>query len=167
MKHKKRREWYAVRDKTIKRLGFDDYPSYLASPLWKSIRLRVLKRANWKFEVCDKGFATEVHHRSYCFAAMTGRQSSFLVATCRECHDKAEFAGEHRRKTSPREANRRMAKRAWRDGRTVFGICRDCRKNPVKVREGATLCGDCKKPDRIVDFSALTDANWRSSPNAS
>lgn len=79
-----------LRSEILQSLGFNSYSEYLASDLWKSIRARVLDKADHKCRRCEKP-ATQVHHRSYCLAAMVGQDLSLLVACCSGCHKMAEF----------------------------------------------------------------------------
>lgn len=68
-----------------KRRKRPSYREYLASDLWKTIRARVLKRDN---ETCCCGNrATQVHHREYSPAVMTGHNDAMLVSLCKPCHD--------------------------------------------------------------------------------
>lgn len=62
------------------------YKDYLKSPLWKSIRRRVLMAASHECACCsDK--ATQVHHRDYRPRVLNGNDDSMLVALCRVCHE--------------------------------------------------------------------------------
>lgn len=62
----------------------DRYNKYLLSPQWKTLRMRVLGRANGVCEGCMSTVATEVHHLTY---ARVGREMLFdLVAVCESCH---------------------------------------------------------------------------------
>lgn len=61
------------------------YGSYLASPKWRTLRSKVLKRANGICEGCAEQPAEEVHHLTY---ERWGREMLFdLVALCGACHD--------------------------------------------------------------------------------
>lgn len=133
--------WYDKRDAALRRLRYPTYAAYLASRLWRHVRERVLRRCKGVCEVCAAHPATQVHHRSYCLAAMRGKRLDFLVGCCRPCHEAAEFAAGY--KVAPREANRRMARSALAGGRVLHGICHACRKNPTA--RGKTICGRCKR----------------------
>lgn len=123
---------YQKRNKKIRDLGFSSYAEYLASPLWASIRGRVLRRDKHKCQVCgDK--ATQVHHRSYTVAALRGTCLKAMKAVCRSCHELAEWEGS--RKTHLMEANRVIG--------SGLTFCVRCRKNPTK--KGRELCGRCKR----------------------
>jgi hypothetical protein len=74
----------------LRALGFDSYDAYLRSPLWASIRMRVLERCETKCEVCRKKMAAQVHHRAYDPATLKGDSIHALTATCFGCHIKAE-----------------------------------------------------------------------------
>lgn len=126
-------------------MGYASYKNYLASPRWQHIRAKILNRAKGICEVCLKAKASQVHHRSYCLAAMLGKQLNFLVACCRPCHENAEFRAGY--KVSPSAANTRMHKAAWdMSGAVLPGICKACRKNPTK--EKRDICGRCKRDGR-------------------
>ena len=63
------------------------YQEYLRSAVWRSIRDRVMKRANWKCEGCGIADAEEVHHLKY--PGEWGAEFLFdLVALCRPCHER-------------------------------------------------------------------------------
>ena len=70
----------------------DDYPAYLKSDVWKTIRKRVLKAAGRKCAGCG-GKATQVHHRDYRPSVLRGDNDGPLVALCKTCHD-AVHAGD-------------------------------------------------------------------------
>jgi 5-methylcytosine-specific restriction endonuclease McrA len=79
--------------------GFPDYESYRRSPLWRSIRRRVLSASNHECAGCQNR-ATQVHHRDYRPRVLAGEDLTPLVPVCRECHKKIEDA---RRKVSWQE----------------------------------------------------------------
>lgn len=61
-----------------------EYLGYLASPVWRAVRDKVLQRANFVCEGCLERPATQVHHLSYRYFR---REMMFdLVAVCRDCH---------------------------------------------------------------------------------
>jgi hypothetical protein len=86
---------------TLARIGFESYPDYLASGLWKGIRTRVLTRSNTCIRC--RGIATQVHHQSYDYATMAGDSVERLHPICRPCHKAASMIGE--RKATLAEAN--------------------------------------------------------------
>lgn len=64
-----------------------EYEAYLKSPAWKSIREKVISRADGICEGCLENKATQVHHVSY-----EHRFEEFcweLVAICNDCHVRA------------------------------------------------------------------------------
>jgi hypothetical protein len=61
------------------------YDEYVASPLWVSIREKVLAAAGTKCTCCPRP-ATEVHHRDYRPRVLRGDDLAPLVALCRDCH---------------------------------------------------------------------------------
>lgn len=62
------------------------YHAYLETQEWKSLRNRVLARAQGQCEGCGRWPATEVHHLSY---EHVGDEFLWeLKAVCRDCHDR-------------------------------------------------------------------------------
>lgn len=95
---------YGQRNRNVALLGFKDYAEYLRSPLWFSIRARVLReRSQCDFCGCE---ATQVHHSSYSMDVLRGNTTVGLHATCRECHRGGEYDG--RKKLSPGVATKKM-----------------------------------------------------------
>lgn len=92
-------------------MGFVDYPAYLRSDLWKSIRDDCLERSNYTCHVCG-GRANTVHHKWYSRQVLQGKDFKGLMAVCKFCHEAGEFKG--KRKTSPDEATERMERQARR-----------------------------------------------------
>lgn len=68
---------YSERNAILRRLGYESYAAYLASPLWRAIRRRVLKRDGLNCCLCPAA-ATEVHHDDYGEAMLEGRSISRL-----------------------------------------------------------------------------------------
>jgi 5-methylcytosine-specific restriction endonuclease McrA len=67
-------------------MTYEEYQSYLKSPLWLNLRNRVLARAQDQCEGCGRWPATEVHHLTY---AHVGQEFLWeLRAVCRDCHDR-------------------------------------------------------------------------------
>lgn len=61
-----------------------EYAEYLQSPVWQSVRRRVLNRSEWTCEGCLRNPAEHVHHLTY---EHVKREFLFeLVALCAECH---------------------------------------------------------------------------------
>jgi hypothetical protein len=80
---------YIRREKSLMSLGFRTYREYLASPLWRTIRLEILKRDKFRCRCGDR--ATQVHHTSYSFYVMRGDRPGRLISVCDKCHVNAEF----------------------------------------------------------------------------
>lgn len=80
------------------------YERYLKSPLWKSIRNRVLAASVVDGEprcYCCGRRANQVHHRTYVLDVMAGLNDHGLVAICRDCHrfvEDMEDGGKAKRK---------------------------------------------------------------------
>jgi hypothetical protein len=62
------------------------YDDYLASPLWRKIKRRILKRDEKRCRRCG-GDADRVHHRSYAREVLDGLADECLVSLCEGCHD--------------------------------------------------------------------------------
>lgn len=105
---------YQRREFEFRRAGFGSYREYLDSPLWRSIRYRVLKQFNWTCAFCG-GRATEVHHESYKLATLKGGDLSKLWAVCHSCHEYGEFDDDGV-KLFPEDASFRMRQRARLNG---------------------------------------------------
>lgn len=73
------------------------YATYLASPLWKKIRARVMGRDGGRCRSCS-GRATEVHHGSYDRLTMAGGADHNLYAICRACHEAVTFDASGRKR---------------------------------------------------------------------
>jgi hypothetical protein len=97
---------YERRDATLRTMGYESYSRYLASPLWRKIRARVLKDFDGECFLCHES-AAQVHHRSYDEATLKGDDTTQLVAICRTCHELGEFDSRGR-KTSLHQCNERM-----------------------------------------------------------
>lgn len=87
---------YADRDRLLHTLGYASYFEYLNSPLWASIRLRVMGRGLWVCRLC-RGRATQVHHLSYSLPVLLGHSLTQLVPLCNGCHERVEYAGTRKR----------------------------------------------------------------------
>lgn len=62
------------------------YGEYLQTEHWKALRLRVLKSAVYRCQMCNADKPLDVHHRTY---KRLGRERlSDLTALCRDCHEK-------------------------------------------------------------------------------
>jgi hypothetical protein len=71
--------------------GYQDYKQYLQSPLWKSIRDKVL--SSHRFCACGCGLiADTVHHRTYSEENLLGKSLRGLIALNHECHYQSEFS---------------------------------------------------------------------------
>ena len=77
-------------------LSQDNYEAYLATPQWKSIRRRVVKRDGGLCRLCGSR-AQCVHHISYEQNVMIGQKDSDLISLCRACHKGLEYDGKRHR----------------------------------------------------------------------
>lgn len=99
---------YRERDRVLGALGFGSYDEYLASPLWRDIRLRKLKEGNHCYG-CGSGPCWQVHHADYSRETLLGESLTGLRTICEKCHKACEFfAGT---KLSPSQATARLEKR--------------------------------------------------------
>lgn len=102
----KRRQEYDARDHLIRKMGFPTYRKYTDSPLWASIRRRVLARSNGCI-LCGRP-AVQVHHLRYTLDVLKGKDDSQLVAICRGCHRSIEFRERDGVKLSPRQVRAKL-----------------------------------------------------------
>lgn len=94
-------EEYQKRNRILKELGYLSYDAYLRSPLWRSIRARVLA-ANPLCWICDDP-ATEPHHMSYTRAGLMGTCLKTIISICHYCHRTIEY-DDQRNKLDPSQA---------------------------------------------------------------
>jgi len=87
-KHNKKNKW-----KT--------YDEYLLSSTWKKIRKKILKRDDYKCQICGKP-ANEVHHKRY--RKWGEENEDDLIAICKTCHE----AKHKEKKKKPRNNARRI-----------------------------------------------------------
>lgn len=85
---------YLDRNQLLLTLGFSSYPEYLRSSLWRSIRLKRLKK---RCSLCPNP-AAQLHHLSYSKEVLLGLDGSKLVSLCRVCHNLIEFDHEGRKR---------------------------------------------------------------------
>lgn len=97
---------YSIRKKNLRKLGYKKYKRYLKSKLWKNIRQLVLIRDKYQCQSCDN-VATQVHHKVYSFATLSGKNLKGLVSICRRCHETIEFFS-NGKKTDIKVANKRL-----------------------------------------------------------
>lgn len=93
---------YRIRNQTLCDMGFASYDEYLRSPLWRSIRSRVLHRDR-RLCLCGQA-AKRVHHLDYEKQTLMGCRLTGMVSVCQSCHQAAEV-GNGGRKRSLSEAN--------------------------------------------------------------
>jgi len=62
------------------------YSKYIKSNRWKSIRLKILDRDNFKCKDCGN-YASEVHHFNYNFLGEE-KESECCISLCKDCHKK-------------------------------------------------------------------------------
>jgi len=86
---------YTYRNDLLAGMGFPSYRAYLASPLWASIRARVLTQTDGTARLCVRCEkpATQVHHRAYDPATLRGDSMDSLSPVCGRHHRAAERLG--------------------------------------------------------------------------
>lgn len=89
---------YARRDSLLLGMGYKNYSEYLASELWRSIRIRVFAKYGCACKVCTYP-AMCVHHLSYSLSVLLGRSLHKLVPLCYNCHNLIEFTPTGRKRT--------------------------------------------------------------------
>lgn len=111
--HRRAQQAYEKRGRLLRELGFDSYKTYLSSPLWHSIRAKVLV-GGVKCYGCP-GKANQVHHGRYTRENLSGTSLRYLYPICRDCHERIEFErgkkksnSRHLRKRSPEEATKQL-----------------------------------------------------------
>ena len=80
---------YSIRNEVLKKIGFMSYAEYLESQLWKVIREAKLA-VDPGCEICGVP-AQAIHHISYKYSALVGKNRRALVSICNDCHNKIEF----------------------------------------------------------------------------
>lgn len=113
LKHRRKTPDYEIRAGALSKLGFRSYQDYMASPLWRKIRAKVLPRAGGRCAFCGER-ATQVHHRAYTYRVLKGQKPNLLVQCCGDCHKDIEFWPDGR-KRDPLEvrARSRQLERAY------------------------------------------------------
>jgi len=91
-----KRSAYQKRDAVCRRIGYFSYDAYLRSPLWSTIRLRVLNRDMFLCRCCGNR-ATQVHHNRYEVKVLKGESVEGLRSLCDKCHHRIEFEGNEKR----------------------------------------------------------------------
>lgn len=62
-----------------------DYTEYLRTKHWKKTRLKAIKRADYKCQLCGtREYSLNVHHNSY--NNLYHEKKSDLIVLCRVCH---------------------------------------------------------------------------------
>lgn len=91
------------------------YQKYLNSSEWKSKRIKVLSRAEFRCEKCRKKRATQTHHKTY--RHIFNEPLSDLLAVCAPCHRKI-----HGIKDKPRKQRKRQ--KVWGLKRVLTRVIR-------------------------------------------
>lgn len=132
---------YRERDRVVRSMGFDSYPAYLRSELWRNIRAQVLERS---LECYGCGMkATQAHHTAYRKKDLEGRDLGRILAVCASCHRKAEF-----RSVDSTKLNTAQATAKLRQMRTL-GVRGDLRcREPLsrsEITDAEEVALDCGK----------------------
>ena len=78
-----REEFTAKRQNELSRMPYKDY---LKSPEWQETRLKKLKSAGYKCQLCNSASVLDVHHRVYGIRGAEFMKD--LIVLCRACHAK-------------------------------------------------------------------------------
>jgi len=81
---------YSERSTILKGLGYEDYPFYLKSPLWYTIKQRVFAEKGLKCVLCGHS-AKVVHHLYYSPENLSGESVDGLEPLCNRCHSRVEL----------------------------------------------------------------------------
>lgn len=81
---------YAGRDRYLAELGFQDYSSYLAYPMWMTVKARVRNCHGFLCKLCREP-AWAIHHTRYHRDDLTGECMDHLHPLCDLCHKTVEF----------------------------------------------------------------------------
>lgn len=100
------RRIYDARDGVLRSMGFRDYRDYLASPLWREIRARVLRKRP-ECRLCG-GTATQVHHTKYLKGDLYGTRLDNLIPLCGGCHRRIEFRDRDGLKLNTKQATAKL-----------------------------------------------------------
>lgn len=139
---------YDLRLDVLERNGFRSYRHYMQSPLWKSIRERVLARDEYRCFAC-LGVADQVHHESYGDVTIRGEKIDRLKSVCAPCHRKIEFDNK------PIRGKRR--KRTFAQAKEAGGRLRYCIARKRARRESFESIEARRIATRIGDLSAAPD----------
>jgi hypothetical protein len=145
LKHRRKTPDYAIRAAALAKLGFRSYQDYLASPLWRKIRAKVLPRAGGRCAFCDAP-ATQVHHRAYTYRVLRGLKPNLLVQCCRPCHKDIEFWPDGRKRDpfEVRARSRQMQaahERRRAAERASLAVPADARPTPEGIEAAKTKRG--------------------------
>jgi len=81
---------YTSRNEALRSLGYPTYQAYLESPLWASIRKKVLARDGHCCLLCGS-WATQVHHLEYLLPTLLGQDLRGMASICGDCHHHVEY----------------------------------------------------------------------------
>jgi 5-methylcytosine-specific restriction endonuclease McrA len=70
---------------SIDQLHDVNYHLYLMSDAWRARREYMIRRAEHKCQVCNRGGKLQLHHRTY--ARLGHEREADLVVLCAPCHD--------------------------------------------------------------------------------
>ena len=126
---------YAGRNIVLRRLGFEDYRTYLASELWADIRRRALSKSRRCYCCRRKKKATQVHHLFYTEENLSGHVLRGLKPLCAVCHQAIEFSRSGK-KLDPRRVYAKLQRlrrsKTW--PRKVIKMAQQHARNQQKVR---------------------------------
>lgn len=161
---------YSARNRLIVELKLGaNYADYLGSPLWRSIRSRVLDRDKLRCTCCSKR-ANQVHHLDYSRVTLLGESLNGLVSICRRCHKRIEYTKKGA-KRSLSAANRMLwtkppKKRKKKQKAEQFQpegndyLCAFCGWRGARLAEG-DRCPKCKYKGTASKLRGQERHEWR------
>lgn len=109
--------WSHAREANLAVLGFTTYKKYVASALWKSIRVRVRERSGGRceFGTCQLQSYC-VHHVDYSLSTLRGDSLEALVDVCQDHHREAHWRPRKRTRIAQYRITResKNAAKRWR-----------------------------------------------------
>ena len=63
------------------------YKDFLQTPYWKAISQKVMKKANYKCQLCNSNENLNVHHRTYEHHGYELYHINDLICLCQDCHE--------------------------------------------------------------------------------
>lgn len=128
---------YGARNEILLSMGYVDYQTYLASPLWIAIRAKAFLTHGNTCRICGKP-AEVIHHTGYSRDTLEGKNLDSLAPLCNKCHLVIEFDKKGKKRTFVnahsiytrmiKETRRKKvkSKSCWKCGRDLNRILPTC-----------------------------------------